>query len=74
MSSDRRVTIFGAYGHTGRLVVSELRRRGWESILSGREFAKLRAMGEVYPGLEVRTAVVTIRHRLTMRFLVLPLS
>lgn len=58
MSSDRKVTIFGAYGHTGRFVVSELRRRGWEPILSGREFAKLRAMGEVYRGLEVRTAVV----------------
>jgi uncharacterized protein YbjT (DUF2867 family) len=28
VTSNKRVTVFGAYGHTGRFVVSELRQRG----------------------------------------------
>jgi saccharopine dehydrogenase-like NADP-dependent oxidoreductase len=35
------VLVYGAYGHTGRFVVAELRRRGFEPILSGRDAAKL---------------------------------
>lgn len=58
MSSDRTVTVFGAYGHTGGFVVSELRGRGWKPILSGRDSAKLDAMGEAHPELEVRVATV----------------
>jgi short subunit dehydrogenase-like uncharacterized protein len=42
MGSDA-VTVFGAYGHTGRFVVSELRKREWTPILSGRDPAKLAA-------------------------------
>jgi hypothetical protein len=37
MTSNRAVTVFGAYGHTGRFVVAELCRRGWAPILSGRD-------------------------------------
>lgn len=58
MHSDRAITVFGAYGHTGRFVVSELQNRGWKPILSGRDAAKLKAMGGVLPGSEVRMAVV----------------
>lgn len=58
MPSDRTVTVFGAYGHTGRFVVSELRRRGWKPILSGRNAANLKAMGEAHPESEVRVATV----------------
>jgi Saccharopine dehydrogenase NADP binding domain len=58
MSSNQTVTVFGAYGHTGRFVVSELRKRGWIPILSGRDAAKLRAMGDAHPGCDVRAAEV----------------
>ncbi|MFF3859628.1 saccharopine dehydrogenase family protein [Streptomyces sp. NPDC002209] len=50
------VTVFGAYGHTGRFVVSELLQRGLIPILSGRDPDKLRALAEGFPGLEVRPA------------------
>lgn len=58
MASDRTVTVFGAYGHTGRFVVSELRKRGWTPILSGRDAAKLSSAGDAYPGSEARVASV----------------
>jgi putative NAD(P)-binding protein len=35
------VLVYGAYGHTGRFVVAELRRRGFEPVLSGRDAARL---------------------------------
>ena len=54
MPSNEAVTVFGAYGHTGRFVVSELRKRGWTPILSGRDPDKLNALGKVHPGLDVR--------------------
>jgi uncharacterized protein YbjT (DUF2867 family) len=56
MPSSRRVTVFGAYGHTGRFVVKELRRRGATPILAGRDAAQLAAMRIAYPGLETRIA------------------
>jgi saccharopine dehydrogenase-like NADP-dependent oxidoreductase len=58
MTSKRSVTVFGAYGHTGRFVVSELCQRGWVPILSGRDPDKLNTLGEEYPGLELRPACV----------------
>ncbi len=35
------VLVYGAYGHTGRFVVAELRKRGYDVVLSGRDAAKL---------------------------------
>ncbi|MGW5718087.1 saccharopine dehydrogenase NADP-binding domain-containing protein [Amycolatopsis sp. NPDC003865] len=35
------VLVYGAYGHTGRFVVAELRERGFTPVLSGRDAAKL---------------------------------
>jgi hypothetical protein len=58
MSSNRRATVFGAYGHTGRFVVSELGQCGWTPILSGRDPDKLNALGDVHPGLDLRPARV----------------
>ena len=55
---NRRVAVFGASGHTGRFVVSELRRRGLTPILSGRDAAKLNAVAEAHPGSEARVASV----------------
>ncbi|GGN72724.1 saccharopine dehydrogenase [Actinoplanes lobatus] len=40
------VAVFGAYGHTGRFVVAELRERGHEPLLIGRDLDRLRAMGQ----------------------------
>src|SRR6266436_10234620 len=56
MFSNRTVTVFGAYGHTGRFVVSQLRKRGWTPILSGRNADKLNAISAKHPGSEVRVA------------------
>lgn len=58
MHSHRSIAVYGAYGHTGRFVVSELRRRGWAPILSGRDSDKLDDLGKAHPGLSVRPASV----------------
>lgn len=58
MIPDRTVTVFGAYGHTGRFVVRELRKRGFTLILSGRDAAKLKEAANAHPGSEVRVATV----------------
>jgi short subunit dehydrogenase-like uncharacterized protein len=58
MNTDRSVTVFGAYGHTGRFVVSELRRRGWAPILSGRDAEKLNQLADAHAGLDVRPATI----------------
>lgn len=52
------IAVFGAYGHTGRFVVSELRKRGFTPILSGRDPDKLAAFAAAHPGLEVRPASI----------------
>lgn len=58
MTSHPSITVYGAYGHTGRFVVSELLVRGFRPILSGRDPAKLNALAAQFPGLEVRPASV----------------
>ncbi|ROO83703.1 saccharopine dehydrogenase-like protein [Actinocorallia herbida] len=58
MGSGQRVAVFGAYGHTGRFVVAELRERGFVPVLSGRDAGKLAALAADFPGLEVRAASV----------------
>ena len=58
MTSNKTVTVFGAYGHTGRFVVSELRKRGLTPILTGRDSDKLNAFGDAHPELEMRVASV----------------
>ena len=52
------ITVFGAYGHTGRFVVAELRRRGLTPILAGRDVARLEQLAGRHGGLEVRRASV----------------
>lgn len=58
MGPGQTVTVFGAYGHTGRFVVAELHRRGFVPVLSGRDEVKLKALAASYPGLAVRPASV----------------
>jgi hypothetical protein len=57
MTANPTVTVFGAYGHTGRFVVAELRKRGWTPILSGRDPAKLNAIA-TFSGELIRPATV----------------
>lgn len=58
MTVGQLVTVYGAYGHTGKFVVAHLRERGFVPVLSGRDARKLTAAGEEYPELEVRPATV----------------
>lgn len=55
---NRAVAVFGAAGHTGRFIVSELLRRGITLIAVARSAAKLAAQGFADNGIEVRTASV----------------
>ncbi|KFZ81032.1 saccharopine dehydrogenase [Amycolatopsis sp. MJM2582] len=50
------VAVFGAYGHTGRFVVAELRERGFGVLAVGRDEAKLR--GLPWSDVEIRQASV----------------
>lgn len=63
-SANRSIAVFGAYGHTARFVISELRSRGWVPILSGRDPARLRVCGRAHPGSDVRVASVDDPHSL----------
>ena len=58
MGSGQTVAVFGAYGHTGRFVVLELRDRGFVPLLLGRDAGKLQALAASQPGLEYRVASV----------------
>ncbi|MGW0533209.1 saccharopine dehydrogenase family protein [Streptomyces sp. NPDC003032] len=60
MATGQTVTVYGAYGHTGRFVVAHLRERGFVPVLSGRDAHKLRALADEHPGagLDVRPASV----------------
>jgi hypothetical protein len=57
-TSNRSVSVFAAYGHTGRFVVSELCKRGLTPILCGRDPTKLKSFGETHSELEIRVASV----------------
>ncbi|MET8536462.1 saccharopine dehydrogenase NADP-binding domain-containing protein [Streptomyces sp. NPDC005065] len=57
MGSGLTVAVFGAYGHTGRFVVAQLRDRGFIPLLSGRDADKLRALASE-SGFDARPASV----------------
>lgn len=52
------VAVVGAYGHTGRFVLTELRKRGLVPILSGRDANELHAIGRAHPGSDIRPTSV----------------
>lgn len=60
----RYVLVYGAYGHTGRFVITELLRQGLTPILSGRDPGRLAALAGQFPGLNVRPATVADAHSL----------
>lgn len=53
-----KIVVFGASGHTGRFVVSELARRGMMAILAGRDSEKLYALQKAHPAFEIRVASI----------------
>ena len=53
---NKKVAVFGAYGHTGNFVVGELIKRGFLPVLIGRDKGKLMSFGAKYPNLEMRVA------------------
>jgi short subunit dehydrogenase-like uncharacterized protein len=54
---ENSIVIYGAYGHTGKFIISELYRQGYKNlILSGRDQEKLMALNEEYPDLKIKTA------------------
>lgn len=56
MAKDKSIAVYGAYGHTGRFVAQELRKRGWTPIASGRDTEKLHALAAM--GIETRAASI----------------
>lgn len=58
------IAVYGAYGHTGRFVIAQLRRRGLTPRLCGRDAAKLQALADAYPDLDRRQAAIDAPHEL----------
>lgn len=56
--NDKPVAVFGATGHTGRFVVSELVHRGIAPIAVGRDGVKLAGLGFADRGIEVYDASI----------------
>ena len=54
----RTIAVFGASGHTGRVVVAQLLRRGFAPIAIGRDSAKMAASGLLESGVEIRTVSI----------------
>lgn len=52
------VAVFGASGHTGRFVISELLRRGFTPLAIGRDRAKMTKAGFQDRNVEIRTASI----------------
>ena len=53
-----KIVVFGASGHTGRFVVSELARRGMTAVLAGRDSEKLFALQKTHPAFEIRVGSI----------------
>jgi short subunit dehydrogenase-like uncharacterized protein len=52
------IAVYGATGHTGRLVAAELRARGREVVLAGRDGEALKALADELGGLPVHQAAL----------------
>jgi short subunit dehydrogenase-like uncharacterized protein len=69
LTQSPHIAVFGATGYTGRLVAAELRRRGLDFVLCGRDPGKLRVLAAELGGdPEVRVASVDDRDALRHAF------
>jgi short subunit dehydrogenase-like uncharacterized protein len=57
-SKGHKIVVFGASGHTGRFVVSELARRRATAVLVGRDSEKLLAVPKTHPAFKTRVASI----------------
>lgn len=58
MSAAPAVVVYGATGYTGRFIVAELRRRGFATVISGRDAAQLEVLAAEWGDVVVRPATV----------------
>lgn len=58
MKDTNSVTVFGASGHTGKFVLSELQKREISPILAGRDLSKLNEAARAQPDATIRLASV----------------
>jgi short subunit dehydrogenase-like uncharacterized protein len=58
MTRTAAVVVYGATGHTGRFVVAELGRRGFATVVSGRDPVQLDLLAAEWPEVVVRPATV----------------
>jgi len=58
MSSTGAAVVYGATGHTGRFIVDELLRRGFDTVISGRDEGRLEKLAAEWGNVEVRVASV----------------
>lgn len=52
-----KVVLYGAAGHTGGFIAAEMARRGWDSVLAGRDMSKLASVAAVH-GAQAKQADV----------------
>ena len=50
------IAVYGAYGHTGKFIVSRLYEQGYRPILCGRDEEKLFSLRQEYPDLKIKVA------------------
>src|SRR5438034_1194971 len=55
------IAVYGATGYTGRLIAAELRRRGAETVLAGRNRAKLEILAEGMGSLDEIVIAYAVR-------------
>lgn len=61
---DKKIMVYGAYGHTGKFVVAQLCMQGFLPILCGRDSEKLSVFGQRYPNL--KTVVADINEPISL--------
>ena len=63
------IAVYGAYGHTGKFIVSQLVQQGFNPILCGRDKEKLLRYSQQYSNLETKVADINQPESLDSAFL-----
>jgi hypothetical protein len=63
-----KIAIYGAYGHTGKFILSALHQHGLKPILCGRNKEKLENIGTQYPDLKIAVADISNAESLDIAF------
>lgn len=65
---ENTIAVYGAYGHTGKFIVAELQRQGYNLILSGRDPQKLLDLTLEYPNAVLKAADISDSKSLDQAF------